>query len=371
LKTRVLVLFASLLALLTVAAGAETAHDRAVQVLSALSRKESPSQGTANDSNAREVQAITLAVDGTPVPARLYVPRSVEGRAMVLLHGVHRDGILEQRLTRFAQELARVGVTVLTPELADLASYRITGRSVRVMEVAVEHLASKPDLARGGKVGLVGFSFAGGLALVAAAGDRVRDRLSYVASIGGHHDLGRVLRFYLSDEISTPRGRKKLAAHEYGMVVLLHHALDDLTPAADRALLGQAVRKWLGEDRELARGLAAKLSTDRAKQLFTSLADGKLGERVPELGAWLERHVADFSALSPKGGLARIRAPVYLLHGSGDTVIPPSELEWAQAELGGKEHNALVSSAIDHVSPGGVGGFFAKLALADFLARLL
>ena len=355
---------------------------------------------------------------------------------MVLFHGVHRDGIREQRLTRFAQELARVGVTVLTPELADLASYRITGRSVRVMEAAVEHLASKPDLARGGKVGLVGFSFAGGLALVAAAGDRVRDRLAYVASIGGHHDLGRVLRFYLTDEISTLRGRKKLVAHEYGMVVLLHHALDDLTPAADRALLRQAVRKWLGEDREQARGLAAKLSTDRAKQLFTSLADGKLGERVPELGAWLERHAAEFSALSPKGGLARIRAPVYLLHGSGDTVIPPSELEWAQAELAGqsarraatanetgqsarraatanetgqsarraatanetgqsarraatanetgqsargaatanetgKEHKALVSSAIDHVSPGGVGGFFARLALVDFLARLL
>ena len=67
---------------------------------------------------------------------------------------------------------------------------------------------------------------------------------------------------------------------------------------------------------------------------------------------------AELAALSPHGRLAAIHAPVYLVHGVSDSVIPASETEWAGAELGKADHIALVSPLIEHVEvnrPAGAG----------------
>src|SRR5580658_7220579 len=53
---------------------------------------------------------------GMVVRARLYSPRgSADPPGIVLVHGVHRRGIDEPRLIRFAKAIAGAGVRVLTP----------------------------------------------------------------------------------------------------------------------------------------------------------------------------------------------------------------------------------------------------------------
>ena len=63
--------------------------------------------------------------------------------------------------------------------------------------------------------------------------------------------------------------------------------------------------------------------------------------------------------------------PVYLLHGSADSVIPPSETEWAGLELEGAPHRALVSPLLEHVSVEGKAGLYDQFELVDFMSRLL
>jgi hypothetical protein len=62
---------------------------------------------------------------------------------------------------------------------------------------------------------------------------------------------------------------------------------------------------------------------------------------------------------------------VYLLHGSHDSVIPPSETDWAALELGPHPHDALVSPLLEHVSVAGESDLGDKLALVKFMANMM
>ena len=126
----------------------------------------------------------------------------------MLTPGVHAMGIEEPRLKGLAGELAATGVTVVTIASPDLAHYRFTPQSVDQIEDAAKWLLAQPGLAPGGKVGLMGISFAGGLSLVAAGRPSIRDRWhtcshsavtaicrarsSIFAPVSSHRRLGRL-----------------------------------------------------------------------------------------------------------------------------------------------------------------------------------
>lgn len=319
---------------------------------------------------ARGAAPIELLLPGeTPVKARLYPPRGAVHRCIVVGHGVHHLGIAEPRLVRFATELATVGAMVLTPELADLADYRITRGGADVLGRATRYLAE--HCPRGREVGLIGFSFAGGLSLLAATDPSVNRDLSYVTSVGGYHDLSRVLRFLLSDTVETPHGPEHRAAHEYGAVVLVYGYLDHLVPPEDLDVARRAVREWLWENRGRAWGAASARTTRETEELFLKLTNGHLTDLRGALSAILEEHRAELTALSPRGHLHEIPVPVYLLHGTGDSVIPPEEALWAERELGAEPHATLVTPLLEHVSVSGRPRLADQLALVWFMARLL
>jgi dienelactone hydrolase len=314
---------------------------------------------------------LTIPSAAGPIRARLYFrsdhPR---GPGVVVAHGVHYQGIDERRLVPFAQGLAREGLVVLTPELAELADYRITASGVGVVTTAVRYLASRRDHVEGPRVGLLGFSFAGGLSLVASALPELRGKLSFVTSVGGHQDLARVLHFLIHDEIATPRGLEHEKAHEYGLVVLVHQNIEAFVPAPDVPALGAAFKAWLEEDRPAARAFASQRTTAEGERLWSLLEAGKLNTLGPALDRILAAEQGELAALSPSGHLRSIDAPVYLLHGAHDSVIPPSETDFGDLELGTAPHGALVSPLIEHVEVSGAAGLRAKLELLTFMANL-
>ena len=59
------------------------------------------------------------------------------------------------------------------------------------------------------------------------------------------------------------------------------------------------------------------------------------------------------------------------MHGAGDSVIPASETEWAERELQGTEHVALVSPLLEHVEVSKPAGIADQLALVRFMSHLL
>jgi len=341
-------------------------------MLTALS---SAHAATAADATARAAlveDTLTVAGAGGPFRARIYRLRDQPaGRGLIVVHGIHHEGMDEHRMLPFARELARAGLVVMTPEITDLADYRITHQGVSVIRDATLYLRGRHDLVGEAPVGVLGFSFAGGLSLVAAAEPALAGQVAYVVSVGGHHDLERVLRFLIRNQVETPSGLQHKQAHDYGLMVLLYGAVDRFAPEPDRAPLRDALRASLNQDRPAAVAAAARLATERGRQLW-QLADArKLQTLAPEFEAIVDQQRAELAALSPRGRLAAIHAPVYLVHGTDDSVIPASETEWAGAELGRADHIALVSPLIEHVEVSRSAGLGDKLALLRFIAQML
>jgi pimeloyl-ACP methyl ester carboxylesterase len=308
---------------------------------------------------------------GRPMAARLYRPLGIDRPpGMVVVHGVHRLGIEDPRLAVFARALAGAGIAVLTPQIAPLTEYRVDAAGVDLIGAAAVALASRTDVAAGG-VGVMGMSFAGGLALLAAAEPRYAPSIREVVAVGAYDDLERVSRFLATDQALPADGPAvALAAHEYGALVLAHSHPEDFFAEVDRAPAAEGLRLWLREEKEAAVEAVARL-TPSGQAEFDHLLHDRPAIRA-QLLASIARHAAEMAAVSPRGHLAGLRAPVFLLHGVGDTVIPATEVSWLVKDLpAGTLQGVLVTPLLEHVSLQGAPPLTERWRAIHFLAGVL
>ena len=295
------------------------------------------------------------------VRARLYVPAGNSTRTVIVVPGVHTGGVDEPRLARLASRLAGSGMTVLSFPLPDLREFRIVGRSTDQIEDAVLWLTADAALAPRGIVSLIGVSFGGGLTMVAAGRPAIADRIDQVVSFGGHGDLPRVIRYLCTGLL--PDGTVQ-PAHDYGVVILLLAALPHLVPADQVAPLEGAIRAFLHASivDDVDSSAAAPLFA-RARALSAPLPEpaaaimrdvnARDSTRLGPLLLPLAEIVAGDPALSAERSPAP-RAPVFLLHGSADTVIPQSETVSLAAHLRrttSLEVTTLLTPAVSHANP--------------------
>jgi hypothetical protein len=100
------------------------------------------------------------------IAARRYHTGSGATRTVIVVPGVHAGGVDEPRLDALARRLAASGAIVLSVPLPDLRAYRVTVASTDMIEDAALWTIQQPATAHG-RVGLIGVSFSGGLAIVA------------------------------------------------------------------------------------------------------------------------------------------------------------------------------------------------------------
>jgi dienelactone hydrolase len=294
-------------------------------------------------------ERITVPSRSGDIPARLYHPVDASARQILLVPGVHAAGVDEPRLDGFARNLASMGHTVLSIGPPDLSRYRITAGSTDAIEDAARFFASRASRAgRGDPIGIVGISFGGGLSIVAAS--RLPDT-AWVVSFGGHGDLRRTLT-YLCTGVQ-PDGTRR-PPHDYGVVIILLGVADQVVPADQVEPLRRAILRFLEASHvdmvdkpraatifEDARALAGALPEPaRTFMNYVNTRD------VVHLGSALLPHLsalADDPALSPSRS-APPRAPVYLLHGTDDNVIPAVESALLAEDLkrrGGRAYQLL------------------------------
>jgi len=290
----------------------------------------------------------------TPTQARIYHPIGIAHPSpVVVIHGVHHMGMNEPRLMRFAYALASHGYLVLTPQVDELADYSITKDSAVVIGDAVHELVRRSGAP---KVGLLGLSYAGGMALIAASDPAVGQQLSAVIAIGAHDDLRRVLDFYESDQTRAPDGTVlRLKAHEYGMLVVAYDFASHFFSPADVAQARLTLRSLLWENLPQAHAESAKLSPQGQQRMAELFAHD-----TKSLDADIQRGLSavqpELDAASPDFYLSRVHVPVLLLHGAGDNVVPPTETLWLARDLPpGVLKGMLVTPAIGHVELSGTG----------------
>jgi acetyl esterase/lipase len=313
-----------------------------------------------------------IMVRGEPVRVRLFVPRGVDNPGgVVLVHGVHRKGIDEPRLLNFARTISASGVVVFTPEVREIADYRIDPASIETIGEAVRALRAR----QGEKVGVMGMSFAGGLSLLTAADPRFKSDVRFVVAVGAHHDLSRVLRFFVSNAIERPDGTKQeLKAHDYGALVLVYSYIEDFFPKADLEAARATIRFLLWEDEPDAKARAEGLSAP-SRLKMQKLIDHDIADIVPEMQAVIRREEGKLGPVSPRGHLKDIEGKVFLLHGAGDSVIPATETLWLADEMrrenAGNLGDAVVSQAIQHVELHGTPTAYEQAEIVHFMSEVL
>ncbi len=300
---------------------------------------------------------LSLQVESGQVRARLYTPAGrPNAPALIVLHGVHHLGIDEPRLTAFAQSMASCGFQVLTPELPDIKDYHVDSTSTRTIGESVQWFAHRT----GAPVGVMGLSFSGGLALVAAADPLYHPYFKFVLAVGSQDSMGRVAQYYITNQDARPNASTELLpAHEYGPLVLEYEYLEDFVPPRDIPALRAVLRAHLYEDKPAeARAEAALTPSQRiaAAQLMDT-ASPKTRALIAHANL---KHAAQLRGLSPGPYLHSYTTPVYLLHGQADNIIPSAETLWMASELPSETlQAALVSPVISHIdldgpSPGAV-----------------
>jgi pimeloyl-ACP methyl ester carboxylesterase len=248
-------------------------------------------------------------------------------------------------------------------------------------------------LAADGRVGITAFSFSGGLALVAAGRPAARDRVAFAFSFGGHGDLLRVLR-YLCDGSTLPvdaqarglaTGGENIHVpkpHDYGAVVALLNLADRVVPAEQIAGLESGITLFLqASSIDRLDPTQAALVFAQARQLGEALPEpartlmGYVNERdVGKLGQALTPLLA---ALDLPAGLSPERsppatAPVFLLHGADDSVVPASEMLLLARHLGHTTKvRAFASQLITHAEANRSAALAELWSLSSFWQDLL
>jgi dienelactone hydrolase len=303
--------------------------------------------------------------------ARLYEPRGA-GRApgLVMVHGVHHLGMDEPRLMRFARSMASTGIVVLTPDVRELADYAIDPSSIDTIGAAAIVLGRRLPWAP--TVGLMGLSFAGGLALLAATDARYAESVAYVVAVGAHDDLGRVSRFFATGRIEQADGTTlTMRPHDYGPLVLVYAHADGFFPLEDVPVAREVLRLWLWEQRDDARKREVGL-TPSSKAKLDALLDGKIDTVADELLHDVDAREGAMRDVSPHGHIDGVRVPVFLLHGASDNVIPASETRWIARDLSPvTPRSVLVSPLIGHVEIEGEPTAGERWAAVHFLAGIL
>lgn len=372
-RRRILRWAALLLVLVVLAVGLRLvldSHLRAISVLVRLSNPGSTGFLTRFAHHPVREEQGTLLIPQGPVKYRMYIPTdAAHPPGVLLLHGIHRAGIEEPRLVNFGRTLAAAGIEVMTPELADLADYHVSPRTIDTIGQSARALSSKMNETH---IGIVAVSFAGGLALLAADRPEYSPNIGLVLAVGAHDDMTRVAHFFAANMIEKPDGSSvAFQAHEYGVLVLAYSHLEDFFSPRDVPLAREALHAELWEQPDAQQ--KAVLMSPAGRQTFDTLLHHRdLLQQT--FFREIDRHRDEMEAVSPHTHIADLKVRVFLLHGTTDSVIPASETLWLAKEVPPAQLRAvLVSPAMNMIHVDGQHGvpIMEEWALVDFMSSVL
>lgn len=269
-------------------------------------------------------EPVPLDTPEGPIPADAYRPRGRPWGSVIVLHGLALRGYRDPRLVRLGWALADCGLVAVLPQVQAMADLRLHPLAWPTIAHALAAVAKERALRGPGRVGLFAPSYAGGQALLAATQPEVARDVSALMLVGAYADGRALMNHVLAATDADP----------YGRLILIRHALEatgDLSPALASAIDAQLVDLGLTPEPErLPSVLQSMPEADRTR--FLELRDDRaarvaFGEQV------LARHGEAIDTLSVTTALDTIEAPVALLHGANDPVIPSSESAYIHDNL--------------------------------------
>ncbi|HWC32347.1 MAG TPA: alpha/beta hydrolase [Actinomycetota bacterium] len=229
--------------------------------------------------------------------------------AILLVHGAALQGKDDPRLVRLAQAVSRARRLVFVPALT-LAERRFDAGDIERIVRSGAALAERV----GAPISVLGISYGGSFALIAAADERLEDRLEQVAVFGAYYDLRGVIQAVTAGEALVAGERIPWRGDPQAIEILERHAVQ-LAPEEAQARLSAALdgagdSSALPPDARAVYELLSNRDPTRTYELASRLS--------PTAREILER-------FSPSSVADRIRVPIVAIHSKDDPAVPYGE----------------------------------------------
>ena len=263
---------------------------------------------------------------------------------IVLVHGMSPLGADDPRIDRCARALAANGYQVLVPSLVSLQQLRITTTTADELSSYVSAVVQDPRLCPDGQAAMMAASFSASLALNVAARPAMRGRMSALLSIGAFGSIDTLIPYLLTDSAADP----------YGAAVVMANFADAVLSDGEeiaRLYHVKALHKFRPED------VIPREAFERALQsvsLRVRSAYWKIEHHAAYRQEIAHRILSSVpsicTALNVVEHVPHISAPLFLMHGATDNVVPPQELDVLVQALAGSSvrYQALCSPLLGH-----------------------
>ncbi len=289
--------------------------------------------------------------------------RAITG-AVLLVPGLHYLGPRDPRFDRFARILAHAGHLVLAPILPSYLRLSVVPSVLDELEAGLDALLDHPLRPRDGKPGMMSISFGSMPALRIAA--KRSDELESVLIFGGFADFRRTLRFALRGEGARAHDPLNAPAVVTNLLPFLDGgdglADDDARELLREAMMRYCTRTWGRAEMKVDRAYVPVAETiarelpEPVRALFLKSCRVDPGIE-PIIEAALVRAGTHFDWIDPRPHLASLHAPVTLVHGVTDDVIPFEESEaMREALTPHTKARLLLTGLYGHTHVDGVGG---------------
>lgn len=299
--------------------------------------------------------------------------------AVLFANGATPDGRAHPGVRRLGLALAHSGYLVYIPDLPGIAEGEMSLGTLAAAVDCATHAADSNESA-GGRVGLVGVSVGGTLALLAAAAPDLAARVSVVACVAPFTDLEKVMMLATTQTYPAPGGPQPYAVPPSLPVGLARSLIAILSQTSDV----RALRRLVDELDATSADPLSRLRATPCRSLGPAAAAAQelLINRDPVRFSMLYAALPEYvrqaaGSLSPLHCAASLVAPVEIATAPRDAYFPAAE-SFALAS-GAANVRVTVTTALAHAVPtmslrsiGGVArlhGFFARSLAAATSAR--
>lgn len=292
--------------------------------------------------------------------------------AFLFANGATPDGRAHPVVRRLALALARSGYATFIPDLPGISAGELTPATLAAAVACTQEVADARET-RYRRVGLVGVSVGGTLALLAAADERLAERISLVACVAPFTDLRKVMMLATTGMYRDGAGVLSAYPTPPSLAVGLGRSLSAMLPATAAASGFASMLRTLdlASDDPLApvrTGPSDPL--DHATNSVRELLANQDPARFDDLHDALPNEIrSTIETLSPVCVATRIRAPIEIATAPRDKYFPVAE---SLALASAQDAHVTITPSLAHARPRlDLDSFNGLARLSGFFVRSL